>query len=125
MISIFDLAALLLTLSALFGWLNHRFLRLPHTIGLLVMGLLASLALGLLSMIFWGYRMWWLRRPTRGFGQLPERGAWRRIPGRVLAPIIVGGAFIAYFVPLLGASLLLFLIVDIVLGLRARRITGA
>ena len=39
MISIFDLAALLLTLSALFGWLNHRFLRLPHTIGLLVMGL--------------------------------------------------------------------------------------
>ena len=45
MISIFDLAALLLTLSALFGWLNHRFLRLPHTIGLLVMGLLASLAL--------------------------------------------------------------------------------
>ena len=40
MISIFDLAAMLLTLSALFGWLNRRFLRMPHTIGLLVMGLL-------------------------------------------------------------------------------------
>ena len=98
-------------MGILFGWVNQV--------------LLASLALGLLSMIFWGYRMWWLRRPTRGFGRLPERGAWRRIPGRVLAPIIVGGAFIAYFVPLLGASLLFFLIVDIVLGLRARRITGA
>ena len=52
MISIFDLAALLLTLSALFGWLNRRFLRMPHTIGLLVMGLLASLALVLLDLVF-------------------------------------------------------------------------
>lgn len=52
MISIFDLAALLLTLSALFGWLNRRFLRMPHTIGLLVMGLLASLALVGLDLAF-------------------------------------------------------------------------
>ncbi|WP_298957158.1 sodium:proton antiporter [uncultured Methylobacterium sp.] len=52
MISIFDLAALLLTLSALFGWMNHRFLRLPHTIGLLVMGLAASLALVALDLAF-------------------------------------------------------------------------
>jgi CPA1 family monovalent cation:H+ antiporter len=44
-ISIFDVTALLLTLSALFGWLNRRFVRLPHAIGLLVMGLLASLLL--------------------------------------------------------------------------------
>lgn len=52
MISIFDLAALLLTLSALFGWLNRRFLPLPHAIGLLVMGLLASLALVALDLAF-------------------------------------------------------------------------
>ena len=52
MISIFDLAALLLTLSALFGWLNRRFLRMPHSIGLLVMGLLASLALVLADVAF-------------------------------------------------------------------------
>ena len=45
MISIFDLIALLLVLSALFGWLNRRFVRLPHAIGLLVMGLVASLLL--------------------------------------------------------------------------------
>lgn len=45
MISIFDITALLLVLSALFGWLNHRFLHLPHATGLLVMGLLASLVL--------------------------------------------------------------------------------
>ena len=52
MFSIFDLAALLLTLSALFGWLNRRFLRMPHSIGLLVMGLLASLALVLADVAF-------------------------------------------------------------------------
>lgn len=45
MISILDISALLLVLSALFGWLNHRFLRLPHATGLLVMGLLSSLIL--------------------------------------------------------------------------------
>ena len=49
MISIFDLVALLLTLSALFGWINRRFVRMPHSIGLLVMGLGASLLLILLE----------------------------------------------------------------------------
>jgi CPA1 family monovalent cation:H+ antiporter len=52
LVSLFDLAALLLTLSALFGWLNHRLVRLPHSIGLLVMGLAASLLLVLLDLIF-------------------------------------------------------------------------
>jgi monovalent cation:H+ antiporter, CPA1 family len=52
LISLFDLAALLLTLSALFGWVNRRIIRLPHTIGLLVMGLAASLLLVLLDLAF-------------------------------------------------------------------------
>lgn len=58
MISLFDLAALLLTLSALFGWLNHRLVRLPHTIGLLVMGLAASLLLVLLDVMFPGQHLY-------------------------------------------------------------------
>ncbi|SIR39733.1 sodium/proton antiporter, CPA1 family [Bosea sp. TND4EK4] len=45
LISIFDLSALLLVLSALFGWVNHRFVHLPHATGLLVIGLFASLVL--------------------------------------------------------------------------------
>ncbi len=44
MLSIFDIAALLLVLSAIFGWVNRRFIGLPHVIGVLVMGLLFSLA---------------------------------------------------------------------------------
>ncbi len=43
--SILDLCAILLTLSAVFGWLNRRFVLLPHAIGLLVMGVVASLVL--------------------------------------------------------------------------------
>ena len=45
MLSIFEIAALLLSLSALFGWFNLRFLKLPHTIGLLIMALASSLLL--------------------------------------------------------------------------------
>jgi monovalent cation:H+ antiporter, CPA1 family len=43
--STFDLIAVLLVLTAVFGWLNHVVIRLPHTIGLLVMALGASLVL--------------------------------------------------------------------------------
>ncbi len=41
----FDLAAVLLTLAALFGWANRRFIGLPHTTALLLLGLGASLLL--------------------------------------------------------------------------------
>ncbi|MER7015426.1 PepSY domain-containing protein [Saccharopolyspora sp. NPDC000359] len=81
---------------------------------------LAALVLGLASMVGMAYRMWWLRRPTRGFGAPPERGAWRRVPGRVLAPIILAVAFVGYALPVLGASLLLFLAIDVALGARRR-----
>ncbi|MBZ8135243.1 sodium:proton antiporter [Afifella sp. IM 167] len=45
MLSLFDISALLLVMSALFGWLNVRFFHLPHTIGMLLMALAASLAI--------------------------------------------------------------------------------
>lgn len=51
MLSIFELATLLLALSAAFGWLNVRWLALPHTIGLLVMGLGSSLILLLIQQV--------------------------------------------------------------------------
>jgi CPA1 family monovalent cation:H+ antiporter len=42
-LSQFELVAILLTLTAAFSWVNNRLALLPHTIGLLVMGLGASL----------------------------------------------------------------------------------
>ena len=45
MLSIFDMIAGLLTLTAVFAWANRRLLRLPSNVGLLIMGLAASLVL--------------------------------------------------------------------------------
>ncbi|WP_406349406.1 PepSY-associated TM helix domain-containing protein [Streptomyces sp. NBC_00144] len=88
---------------------------------------LALLAVALIGMILRGYRMWWLRRPTRteGFvlGRAPARGAWRRLPGWFLAPAVLLTAMIGYYVPLFGLPLLAFLAVDLIIGARRRRRT--
>jgi CPA1 family monovalent cation:H+ antiporter len=41
--NVLNLAALLVTLAAVFSWINHRFVRLPNTIGLMLIALLLSL----------------------------------------------------------------------------------
>jgi len=40
--SIFNLGALLVTLAAAFGYFNHRWLKLPHTVGLIIIALAVS-----------------------------------------------------------------------------------
>ena len=40
--SLLNLAAILLTLAAIFGYINHRWLKMPHTIGLVVIALFVS-----------------------------------------------------------------------------------
>lgn len=52
MLSLFEIAALLLAISAFFGWFNHVVLHLPHTIGLLVMALVSSIVLLFAERIF-------------------------------------------------------------------------
>lgn len=42
---LFDIIAVLLTLSALFSWFNHRFLKLPGAIGIMLIALVMSLVL--------------------------------------------------------------------------------
>jgi Na+:H+ antiporter len=51
---LFDLFAFLLLLAATFGWINARLLKLPSNIGLLLMGVLASVALLALDLVFPG-----------------------------------------------------------------------
>ncbi|MER7948192.1 PepSY-associated TM helix domain-containing protein [Streptomyces sp. NPDC096079] len=77
---------------------------------------LAALALALILLILWGYRMWWLRRP----GRPVARGAWRKVPVTLLLPLAAATALVSWFVPLLGLSLLLFLAVDLTLALVAK-----
>jgi len=44
-LSPFDLAAILVVAAAIFGYLNHHYIRLPHVIGLTVMGALAAIVM--------------------------------------------------------------------------------
>jgi CPA1 family monovalent cation:H+ antiporter len=55
--SIFDIASALVLLAALFGYLNLRFLKLPPTIGLMIIALVSSLAVILMDQITPSYHM--------------------------------------------------------------------
>ena len=55
--SIFDIASALVLLAALFGYLNLKFLKLPPTIGLMIIALVSSLAVILMDQITPSYHM--------------------------------------------------------------------
>ncbi len=80
-------------------------------------------ACGLATMVIWGYVMWWHRRP----GLSKEQGSpdtlfrlLRKAPPAGLAGILVCAAAIGWFLPLMGVSLLVFLLFDLVLHFRSR-----
>lgn len=90
-------------MGILFGWVSQL--------------ALALLAAGVICLIVWGYRMWWLRRPTRVAGGRPlSPPAAVRRPS-VGAVVALGAVAVAagLAMPLLGVSLLAFLLVDAVL----------
>jgi len=73
------------------------------------------------AMVVWGYVMWWQRRPRRGtrrVGRRPERGVLRRAPWWAVVVALVGAAALGTFLPLVGLSLVAFLVVDALVGLR-------
>jgi CPA1 family monovalent cation:H+ antiporter len=51
-ISFLNVAAVIVTLAALFGYINHRWMGLPHSIGIVVIALLASLGAIALDALF-------------------------------------------------------------------------
>ncbi|MGZ3146598.1 PepSY domain-containing protein [Lentzea chajnantorensis] len=98
-------------MGVLFGWPNQL--------------LLLLLGGGLVALVVMGYRMWWKRRPTRGFGRPTPRGQWRKAPPVALVALGVGAVVVGWFAPLLGISLVAFLVVDALLGLRGEEKTAA
>ncbi|MCI3274263.1 PepSY-associated TM helix domain-containing protein [Streptomyces cylindrosporus] len=82
---------------------------------------LMALALSLVLLIVWGYRMWWQRGRGSSFGRPIPRGAWQQVPPQILVPCVAATAVLGYFVPLLGIPLAGFLVADVVLGEIAHR----
>ncbi|MER5213824.1 PepSY domain-containing protein [Streptomyces sp. NPDC002838] len=82
---------------------------------------LMLLALCLILLIVWGYRMWWQRGRGSAFGRPIPRGAWQQVPPQILLPCVAVIAVLGYFVPLLGIPLAAFIAVDVVLGEIAHR----
>ena len=89
---------------------------------------LLALAAAVVVLVVSGYTLWWRRRPTRAvgvqFGPLPPRGALRATPVWAWLVLGLGTLAVGLFMPALGLSLLGFLVVDLLLGLRARRRSG-
>ncbi|MER7556416.1 PepSY domain-containing protein [Nocardioides sp. NPDC126508] len=81
---------------------------------------LAALAIGLIAATLLGHRMWWLRRPrgARGlrFGRPAPRGAWRRLPWPAGVAVVAVTVVVAWFVPMLGVTLVGFLVIDAAIG---------
>ncbi|MEK0363583.1 PepSY-associated TM helix domain-containing protein [Pseudomonas sp. CBC3] len=76
--------------------------------------LLAVTALGLATLVIWGYLMWWRRRsPVRSAGMLT---ALRDLSPAARALTVALAALFGYCLPVLGGSLLVFLVVELALG---------
>jgi len=82
---------------------------------------LLATALGLAAMVSWGYLMWWKRRPTRGtarMGTPAPAGALARAPWWGVLAVIAGALLLGLLLPLVGISLLVFIVIDALLALR-------
>ncbi|PPG43116.1 PepSY domain-containing protein [Pseudoclavibacter sp. RFBA6] len=86
---------------------------------------LFAVAVGIAAMVVWGYAMWWQRRPRRDpsrlVGAAPPRGALRRAPWWGVLIALAAAVALGMFLPLMGVSLIVFLAVDVTVGLLARR----
>lgn len=89
--------------------------------------LMTVLAGGLLYAIALGYRSWWQRRPTRGragVGRAHPRGCLLALSWPLKTTVVAVALTLSWAMPVLGTSLLLFLVVDTALGWRAGDLSG-
>lgn len=79
--------------------------------------ILAAFGLGLCALIVWGYRLWWLRRQRPGGQPHPANTLFAASTALPLAVrVLVGGIalLLGASFPVMGVSLLMFLLIDIV-----------
>ncbi|MPS77732.1 MAG: PepSY domain-containing protein [Achromobacter sp.] len=85
-------------MGILFGWPNQ-----------LLMG---GIGLALTIMIVLGYRMWWLRRPAAGVAGQTLTQAWAALGWPARLAFVAVAAALGWCLPLMGVSLLGFMVID-------------
>jgi Uncharacterized iron-regulated membrane protein len=96
-------------MGVLFGWPNQL--------------LLALFGLGLCSMIVLGYRMWWLRRPALDQASPAQTlsASWLALPHYAKGVCLMLALALGYALPVMGVSLLAFVLVDVLRWRRQQR----
>lgn len=86
---------------------------------------LAVLAVGLFALVALGYRMWWVHNPYRGrWASLPPP-VWRQLSPPWLALVVLAAVVLTWALPVLGSSLVLFVLADGAINtFRRRRATA-
>lgn len=81
--------------------------------------MMLGLALGLCTMIVWGYRMWWTRRPLPRISSAAKATRltthWLRAPLPARLAILAVTVALGWALPVMGISLAAFLILDVIL----------
>lgn len=85
-------------MGILFGWPNQL--------------LMAAFGIALSTLIVLGYMMWWRRRPAPGSPVLTVTQAWKRLPALPRGIAVLLAAALGWSLPLMGLSLLAFIVVD-------------
>jgi uncharacterized iron-regulated membrane protein len=81
----------------------------------------AMVGLGLIAIGIYGYRIWWRHRPKPG--ALPHTlvQSWLRLKPGVKAIVIVTTIALAWALPVLGVSVVAFVLVDVLRWRMARQ----
>ncbi|MDE1157882.1 MAG: PepSY-associated TM helix domain-containing protein [Neorhizobium sp.] len=75
--------------------------------------LMAAIGLALMMMIAYGYRSWWLRRPAPGASARTLGRAFALMPGLFQVGVVVVTLAVGVALPVMGASLVVFLMIDL------------
>ncbi|MFM2481007.1 PepSY-associated TM helix domain-containing protein [Celerinatantimonas sp. YJH-8] len=82
---------------------------------------LGAFGLTLCMMIIWGYRMWWKRRPPAGAPARTLLQTWLAMPLFYRGITIIVAILLGMGMPVMGISLLFFIVIDTVRWWRAKQ----
>lgn len=83
--------------------------------------IMALLAVGLIVLILLGYRMWWVKNPYKSKWAAVPPPTGRQLPLAALGLVLLVVAALSWLMPVFGASLLVFFVVDATINAVKRR----